>query len=118
MRSNKICNEAMQRTRDSGEATTSGVITLVQEADDDVQKGFLTYLYLLSSLALQVFEPSRLRSLFEINSNVKNNNSLDVMVFFRTMKSVARKHSLKIVIMFIKKWAINLLTLLLLVFKI
>ncbi len=43
MWSNAMRREAMQRARDSGDAATSGVITLVQETDKDTQKGFLTY---------------------------------------------------------------------------
>jgi len=44
MWSNAMRREAMTRARDTGEASTSGIITLVQETKDDVQKGFLTYL--------------------------------------------------------------------------
>ncbi len=36
--------EAMRSARDRGEAASSGLITLVQETDTDVQRGFLTYL--------------------------------------------------------------------------
>lgn len=43
MWSNDMRRAAMVRARDTGEASTSGVITLVQETDNDVQKGFLTY---------------------------------------------------------------------------
>jgi signal transduction histidine kinase len=43
MWSNDLRREAMTRARDDNTAATSGVITLVQETDDDVQKGFLTY---------------------------------------------------------------------------
>jgi signal transduction histidine kinase len=34
---------AMRRARDTGAAATSAMITLVQETDEDVQRGFLTY---------------------------------------------------------------------------
>jgi PAS domain S-box-containing protein len=44
MWSNGMRREAMTRARDLGVASTSGIITLVQETKDDVQKGFLTYL--------------------------------------------------------------------------
>ena len=44
MWSNDMRREAMARARDTGEAATSGMITLVQETKDDVQRGFLTYL--------------------------------------------------------------------------
>ncbi len=44
MWSNAMRREAMTRARDEGIASTSGMITLVQETDNDVQKGFLTYL--------------------------------------------------------------------------
>lgn len=43
MWSNDIRREAMLQARDEGKAVTSGIITLVQETDKDVQKGFLTY---------------------------------------------------------------------------
>jgi signal transduction histidine kinase len=43
MWSNKMRRQAMTRARDTGQASTSGLITLVQETDEDVQKGFLTY---------------------------------------------------------------------------
>lgn len=35
---------AMMRARDTGEAAVSGMVTLVQETDTDVQRGFLMYL--------------------------------------------------------------------------
>ncbi len=44
MWSNPSRREAMARARDTGTASTSGLITLVQETDEDVQRGFLTYL--------------------------------------------------------------------------
>lgn len=44
MWSNELRREAMRRARDTGEASTSAIITLVQETDTDVQKGFLVYL--------------------------------------------------------------------------
>ena len=34
----------MKRARDEGHAATSGIITLVQETKQDIQRGFLTYL--------------------------------------------------------------------------
>jgi len=43
MWSNEMRRAAMTRARDTGEASTSGVITLVQETKEDVQRGFLTY---------------------------------------------------------------------------
>ncbi len=43
MWSNEMRRAAMARARDTGEASTSGLITLVQETDKDVQRGFLTY---------------------------------------------------------------------------
>ena len=43
MWSNDVRREAMARARDTGEAASSGLITLVQETDEDVQRGFLTY---------------------------------------------------------------------------
>ena len=44
MWSNDIRRAAMARARDTGEPATSGLITLVQETEEDVQRGFLTYL--------------------------------------------------------------------------
>lgn len=44
MWSNDMRREAMSRAKDTGEASTSGIITLVQETSTDVQRGFLTYL--------------------------------------------------------------------------
>lgn len=49
MWASELRREAMQRARDSGDAATSGVITLVQETAADTQKGFLTYLPVYSS---------------------------------------------------------------------
>lgn len=43
MWSNEMRRAAMSRARDTGVAATSGIITLVQETNDDVQRGFLTY---------------------------------------------------------------------------
>jgi signal transduction histidine kinase len=43
MWSNDMRRQAMTRARDTGEASTSGIITLVQETQEDVQRGFLTY---------------------------------------------------------------------------
>ena len=44
MWSNQMRREAMTQARDFGIAATSGIITLVQETNEDIQKGFLTYL--------------------------------------------------------------------------
>lgn len=43
MWSNEMRRAAMMRARDEGIAATSGLITLVQETETDVQRGFLTY---------------------------------------------------------------------------
>lgn len=43
MWSNAERRAAMARARDTGQAATSSMITLVQETDQDVQRGFLTY---------------------------------------------------------------------------
>lgn len=43
MWSNTMRRAAMKRARDEGVAATSGIITLVQETSDDIQRGFLTY---------------------------------------------------------------------------
>lgn len=43
MYSNKERRLAMQRARDSGEAVSSAIIELVQETQEDTQKGFLVY---------------------------------------------------------------------------
>lgn len=44
MWSNEMRRKAMTRAQDKGVAANSGIITLVQETDTDVQKGFLMYL--------------------------------------------------------------------------
>ncbi len=44
MWSNDMRREAMRIARDESKAVVSGAITLVQEIDDDVQRGFLYYL--------------------------------------------------------------------------
>ena len=44
MFSEPVRREAMERARDTGEFTLSGMVTLVQETDVDVQKGFLIYI--------------------------------------------------------------------------
>ncbi len=44
MWSNDMRRAAMTRARDEGIAATSGIITLVQETTEDIQRGFLTYL--------------------------------------------------------------------------
>ncbi len=44
MSSETTRREALDRARDSGEAASSGKVTLVQESDVDVQPGFLIYL--------------------------------------------------------------------------
>ena len=43
MYSNPTRRAAMERARDTGQAATSGLITLVQETVQDIQPGFLTY---------------------------------------------------------------------------
>jgi len=43
MWSNAMRREAMSRARDEGVAASSGVITLVQETEENVQRGFLMY---------------------------------------------------------------------------
>ncbi len=43
MWSNPVRRDAMSKSMESGKAHTSGIITLVQETDEDVQRGFLTY---------------------------------------------------------------------------
>jgi len=44
MWSNEMRQMAMTRARDEGVAATSGIITLVQETKEDIQRGFLMYL--------------------------------------------------------------------------
>lgn len=43
MYSEPVRREAMERARDTGETTLSGIVKLVQETDKDVQKGLLMY---------------------------------------------------------------------------
>ncbi|WGO99336.1 CHASE domain-containing protein [Saccharophagus degradans] len=49
MWSNPMRREAMARARDNAKAATSGIITLVQETDNNVQRGFLTYVPVYST---------------------------------------------------------------------
>ncbi|HKY01032.1 MAG TPA: CHASE domain-containing protein, partial [Burkholderiales bacterium] len=51
MYSNPARRAAMERARDTGKASMSGVVTLVQETADDKQSGFLVYLPHYRSLA-------------------------------------------------------------------
>ncbi len=44
MWSNDMRKTAMQRAQETGNPATSGIITLVQETNENVQRGFLTYL--------------------------------------------------------------------------
>jgi len=44
MYADPVRREAMERARDTGEAAISGLVTLVQETDVNVQPGFLVYL--------------------------------------------------------------------------
>jgi PAS domain S-box len=50
MWSNEIRREAMAKARDTGEAVMSGVITLVQETNRNVQRGFAIYVPVYSGL--------------------------------------------------------------------
>jgi len=60
MWSNDMRRAAMARARDTGGASTSGIITLVQETEQDVQRGFLTYLPLYKkNLPLETVEERR-----------------------------------------------------------
>lgn len=60
MWSNDMRRQAMRRARDEGVAATSGIITLVQETESDVQKGFLTYLPLYKrNVPLETVEDRR-----------------------------------------------------------
>lgn len=44
MWTNEVRRKAMEQARDDGRAVTSGMITLVQETAENVQKGFLTFI--------------------------------------------------------------------------
>ena len=48
MYSNPVRRAAMDRARDTGKAAISGLITLVQETKEDVQRGFLIYVPIYS----------------------------------------------------------------------
>lgn len=50
MWSNDVRRDAMARARDTGEPATSGSITLVQETNRNVQKGFLIYVPVYASV--------------------------------------------------------------------
>lgn len=60
MYSNAVRREAMDRARLTGQASTSGKITLVQETNQDVQSGFLTYLPVYKSASTPSSEAQRL----------------------------------------------------------
>jgi signal transduction histidine kinase/CheY-like chemotaxis protein len=74
----EIRREAMIRARDTGHSAASGIVTLVQEIDRDVQSGFLIYLPVYRGIVLPetvearrellvgfVYSPYRARDLFE-----------------------------------------------------
>lgn len=63
MFSEPVRQEAMTRARDSGLAAMSGKVTLVQEADSDVQAGFLMYLPLYAKGEPQESVEDRRRAL-------------------------------------------------------
>ena len=67
MYSNSIRRKAMDLATLSGKAATSGVITLVQETDENVQKGFLTYVPVFENenIAGWVYAAFRANDLFE-----------------------------------------------------
>ena len=59
--------EAMLRAAETGEAATSGIITLVQETEVDRQKGFLMYLPLFKDNKFKgwVYSPFRIKDLMK-----------------------------------------------------
>ena len=59
MWSNDMRREAMTRAMETGAAATSGMITLVQETDTNVQKGFLTYVPVYSGNTPTTLEERR-----------------------------------------------------------
>lgn len=61
MFSDEVRREAMIRARDTGEAATSGLITLVQETEQNAQPGFVMYLpvYKTDGLILHTAEERR-----------------------------------------------------------
>lgn len=63
MYSNATRREAMERARDTGQAATSGLITLVQETRNDIQAGFLTYVPVYETKAAPATIEARRRQL-------------------------------------------------------
>lgn len=63
MYSEAVRREGMERARDTGQAAVSGMVTLVQETDQDVQRGFLMYLPLYAKGASPGTEEQRRASL-------------------------------------------------------
>ncbi|MBX6320681.1 MAG: CHASE domain-containing protein [Rhodospirillaceae bacterium] len=59
MLSEPVRRQAMERARDTGEAATSGKVTLVQETETDVQSGFLMYLPLFDGAGTPPSEEAR-----------------------------------------------------------
>lgn len=59
MYSNDVRRQAMDRARRTGLASTSGKITLVQETNQDVQSGFLTYLPVYKTKSTPATEEQR-----------------------------------------------------------
>ena len=55
---------AMERARDSGEPTASGVVTLVQEIDGERQQGFLIYMPIYRMAAVPTTVEERRRALY------------------------------------------------------
>jgi signal transduction histidine kinase/ActR/RegA family two-component response regulator len=55
---------AMERARDTGEPTASGVVTLVQEIDDERQSGFLIYMPVYRTAGVPTSVEERRRALY------------------------------------------------------
>lgn len=93
---------AMERARDTGKAAVSGMVTLVQETENDVQHGFLMYLPVYRSgmatdtiadrrAALQgfVYSPFRIRDLMH-GILGKEDKDIDFRIFDQNNGSVDR----------------------------
>jgi PAS domain S-box-containing protein len=62
MYSNDMRREAMDRARRTGESATSGKIILVQETDQNMQSGFLTYLPVYKNFSTPETERARIEN--------------------------------------------------------
>ncbi len=88
MFSNAIRRSAMEKARDSGEPKMSGLITLVQEIDDDVQAGFLIYVPAYKTTANQDLEGRRENILGYVYSAFRARNFVEAVIGVGGLKEI------------------------------